>query len=170
MRDALAAMNQLVAEGIVGSYAIGGAVGASFYLPAMQTEDVDVFVSLATNKSKVVSLAPVYAALGALGGKPEGQYVRFGAWPLQVLTDANPLITEAIRDAKPVTFDGIPTRVFTAKHLCAIALQTGRTKDLLRVALFLEHGAVTRKALSTLLERYDLEKPFERVAQLGRRR
>jgi hypothetical protein len=39
-------MNHLVSDGVIENYAVGGAIGASFYLPAMQTEDVDIFVLL----------------------------------------------------------------------------------------------------------------------------
>jgi hypothetical protein len=38
MREALRALNGLVSEGTIAAYAIGGAVGASFYIQAMQTE------------------------------------------------------------------------------------------------------------------------------------
>lgn len=53
-------------------------------------------------------------------------------------------------------YDGIPVRVFSAEHLCAVALQTGRTKDYLRVAMFLEQGVVNPELLSGILKRYDL--------------
>ncbi len=33
------------ADGIIGAYAIGGAVGATFYLEPVATLDLDVFVS-----------------------------------------------------------------------------------------------------------------------------
>jgi hypothetical protein len=44
LQAALKAMNQLVADGVIENYAIGGAIGASFYLPAMQSEYIEVFV------------------------------------------------------------------------------------------------------------------------------
>lgn len=44
MREALMALNRLVADGVIASYAIGGAIGASFYIEAQATEDLDVFV------------------------------------------------------------------------------------------------------------------------------
>jgi len=161
-------MNRLVADGVVKGYAIGGAIGASFYMRAMQTEDLDIFVSLKDAPSGLVSLAPIYDALRAQGGRIEAGHVRFGEWAVQILTDANALVTEAIRKAKSVTFDGVPTRVCTAEHLCAIALQVGRSKDLLRVALFLEQQAVDRKALKELLARYHLTQQLARVEALGR--
>ena len=163
MRAALEALNRLVADRVVESYAIGGAIGASFYLPAMQTEDLDVFVFLPASPGPLVTISPVYDALKAQGGVVEGEYVRFGKWPVQILTDANALIAEAIREAVGTEFDGVPTRVFTAEHLCAIALQTGRSKDFARVMLFLEENEVDLGALSAVAARFGLSDRLTRV-------
>jgi hypothetical protein len=166
MREALSALNQLVDDGVIGEYAIGGAVGASFYIEAMQTEDVDAFAFIPETSSGLVLLTPIYEALSRLGGVVEREYVRFGGWPLQILTDATPLIAEAIRRAVDVEFDGIPTRVFLPEHLCAIALQTGRTKDYLRVSMFLEQGAVERDKLADVVGRYGLTGQMARVQDM----
>jgi hypothetical protein len=165
MREALRAMNQLVSEGVVSAYAIGGAVGAAFYIEAVDTEDVDAFVFLPGPPSLLISLTAVYEALVRLGGVEDRKYIRFGAWPLQILTDANPLIAEAIERAVVVDFDDIPTRVFLAEHLCAVALQTGRSKDYLRVSMFLEQKAVDEAALRDVLQRYGLT---DRLARFER--
>jgi hypothetical protein len=156
MQDALRALNALVSEGIIEDYAIGGAIGASFYIDALQTEDIDAFVFLANAPSGLILLTPIYEALSRLGGVVEREHVRFGNWPLQILTDANPLIDEAIRSAVNVDYDGVPTRVFRAEYLCAIALQVGRSKDYLRVSMFLEREAVDRSALRDVLQRHGL--------------
>jgi hypothetical protein len=166
VKDALKALNRLVADGVLLDYAIGGAIGASFYLPAMQTEDVDAFVFLpASSSSILVSLTPVYNALKEQGGVVEHEHVRFGDWPLQILTDATPLIAEAIRKALPVDFEGVPTKVFRPEHLCAIALQTGRAKDYARVTMFLERGEVERDTLAQLADRYKLAARLRRALE-----
>ncbi len=157
MREALEALNRLVWNGTLVQYAIGGAVAAAFYIEAVQTEDVDAFIFLPPSPSGLVLLSPIYTELIALGGVVEHEHVRFGEWPLQILTDASDLVAEAIRKAREVTFEGVPTRVFRAEHLCAIALQTGRTKDLLRVALFLEQEKVDRNELLCLIQIYGLQ-------------
>jgi hypothetical protein len=165
MREALRALNQLVSDGVIEGYAIGGAVGASFYIDALQTEDVDAFVFLPEPPSGLVSIAPIFEALVAQGGVIEREYVRFGSWPLQILTDATPLLSEAIREAAEVSFHDVPTRVFRPEHLCAVALQTGRAKDYLRVSLFLEQGAVDVAALNRVVERYGLVERLNRVLE-----
>ena len=82
--------------------------------------------------------------------------MRFGAWPLQILPDSTDLVGEAIRHARPVSFEGIPTRVFLAEHLCCIALETGRSKDYLRVEMFLEQKQVDLVSLRIMAGRFNL--------------
>jgi hypothetical protein len=168
LKAALSALNQLIASRVIERYAIGGAIGAAFYIQAMQTEDVDAFVVVASSsRSLLVSLGPIYEALQKLGGQVEREYVRFGVWPLQILTDATALISEAIREAVDVEFEGVQTRVFRAEHLCAIALDTGRAKDYARVTMFLEQGEVDLRALERLAERYGLWERLLKVQGTG---
>lgn len=172
MHEALRALNHIQSAGVIESYAIGGAIGATYYLEAFPTEDIDVFVFLpppAPGAGLLLSLTPIYDALKAQGGIVDKEYVRFGAWPVQILTDANPLIAEAIREAVPVDFDGIPTRIFTAEHLCAIALQTGRPKDYLRVQMFLDQGQVDRVKLEVLAASHGLRERLRTMAALQSR-
>lgn len=166
MQAALRALNQLVADRVVERYAIGGAIGASFYIEAVQTEDVDAFIFLAPSPSGLLSLTPVYDALVRLGGAIEHEHIRFDEWPVQILPDATELVREAIQNAVETEFDGIPTRVFTAEHLCAVALDTGRTKDYLRVAMFLEQHAVNHDLLDMILERHNLSAKLARARSI----
>ena len=125
----------------------------------MQTEDLDV----PAKRGLLVSLNAVYESLKAMGGVVEREYIRFGEWPLQILTDATPLISEAIREAIHVDYEGIPTRVFSPEHLCAIALQTGRNKDYARLILFLEQNEVDCQKLSNLASAYGLTDGLEKA-------
>jgi len=45
VKQTLAVINQMQADGVIGEYAIGGAVGATFYLEPAATLDVEIFVS-----------------------------------------------------------------------------------------------------------------------------
>jgi hypothetical protein len=167
MQEVLGALNALVANGVIETYAIGGAVGAAFYIDAVQTEDVDAFTYFPESASGLLDLSPIYSALLALGGKSEREYVSFGAWPLQILPDSTPLVSEAIRDARAVEFEGIPTRVFLPEHLCCIALQTGRAKDFLRVQMFLEQRQVDLAALRRMAKRFGLGDRLVKVEALS---
>ena len=166
MHEALLALNQIVADGVIETYAVGGAMGAMFYIDAFETQDLDVFVLLPPT-GVLLSLTPIYDALKAQGGVVEDAHVRFGKWPVQVLTGLDDLEGEAIRAAIAVQFEGVQTRVFSAEHLCALALQTGRLKDFARVKAFLDQGQVNRESLLALAGRYGLVERLRRVENEG---
>ena len=69
VKDTLEAINRMQADGVIGQYAIGGAVGATLYLEPAATLDVDVFVTLpAVAGSSLLMLSPIYDYLRAHGG------------------------------------------------------------------------------------------------------
>ena len=43
IKETIATINQMQADGVIERYAIGGAVGATFYLEPSATLDVDIF-------------------------------------------------------------------------------------------------------------------------------
>ena len=45
MKDTLTIINKMQADGIIGKYAIGGAIGASLYLEPTTSLDIDIFIS-----------------------------------------------------------------------------------------------------------------------------
>jgi hypothetical protein len=65
-------------------------------------------------------------------------------------------VEEALREAVTVDVDGVPARVFTAEHLAAIALQTGRAKDKARLLQFVEAGALEAERFQAILARHGL--------------
>ena len=164
MKLALHSLNELVNEGVIGQYAIGGAVGASFYIEAVNTEDVDAFVFMSPGAGGLISLDPIYAALKAKGGIVQGEHVVIGGWPVQILPAYKPLVEEALANAVATTFDGVPTRVFLPEHLCAVALDTGRLKDYLRVGMFIEQGEVDPAGLWALARKYGLTDRLSNVS------
>jgi hypothetical protein len=50
----------------------------------------------------------------------------------------------------------MPVRVFTAEHIAAIALETGRGKDKTRLVQFLEEGALDLSRFEQILTRHGL--------------
>lgn len=163
MRETLQIINQMQADGVIGKYAIGGAVGATIYLEPAATVDVDIFVALpAFSGSSLVSLSPIYEYLAALRYKAEGEHIVIGAWPVQFLPVGNPLQEEALTEALDTEIEGVRTWVMRAEHLIAIALQTGRTKDYTRILQFLEQGRVNLQELDGILERHGLVIKWEK--------
>ena len=149
------------ADGVIGKYAIGGAVGATFYLEPAATLDVDIFVTLPTaSGGLLLSLGPIYEYLKSRGGKVQDEYIVIGDWPVQFLPSANALEEEAIREAVSASVEGIVTRVMTAEHLMLIALNTGRAKDHSRILQFVEQVAYDPARLDEIIARHGLGKKW----------
>jgi len=155
MKETLAIVEQLNATGVIGSYAVGGAVGAAFYLEPVATLDVDIFV-LFEAAPLILTLTPIYEACAKLGYLAEGDAIQIEGWPVQFLPASQPLLAEAVREAVTREADGLTTRVMTAEHLMAIALQTGRAKDHARLVMFVEAGIADMDRLRDILARHSL--------------
>ena len=64
MKETLEMINRMQHDDVIGKYAIGGAVGAIFYLETFYTADLDIFVMLPTAPgSSLLSLTPIYEYL-----------------------------------------------------------------------------------------------------------
>lgn len=166
IQEVIRTINQMQADGIIDRYAIGGAVGATFHLEPVSTLDVDIFVSFrAEPGSLLISPRPIYDYLSARGCAAEGEYLVIAGWPVQFLPPTGPLVEEALARAVVHDVAGLPARVFTAEHLAAIALQTGRAKDKARLLQFIESGILDAKMFEDILTRHAL---VERWAQFQR--
>ena len=162
MRETLETINQMQADGVIGRYAIGGAVGATLYLEPAATLDVDIFVMLPTAQSGLLlSLAPLYEYLKARGGTVKDEHIVIGGWPVQFLPPSNELEREAVVESVAITVEDVATWVMTAEHLAAIALRTGRAKDHIRILQFIEQDAVDRRKLQDTLERHGLAEKWK---------
>jgi len=157
IRDVIATLNQMEADRVIERYAIGGAVAATFYLEPVATLDVDVFVAFGTEPGKLIATPKqIFDYLLARGSSMKGEYMMIGGWPVQFLPPATPLVEEALAQAREIDVDGVPARVFSAEHLAAIALQTGRAKGKARLLQFLEEGALDGPRFQEIVQRYGL--------------
>ena len=86
----------------------------------------------------------------------EGEYIVIGGWPVQFLPPTGPLADEALKEAAQHDVDGIPARAFSAEHLAAIALQTGRAKDKARLLQFIESNVLDLQRFQTIIARHGL--------------
>jgi hypothetical protein len=162
MKATLSVINQMQADGVIGKYAIGGAVGATFYLEPVATLDIDIFVSFSqTPGSSLLTVSPIYEYLTAKGYRIEKEYIHIEGWPVQFLPPSDALGEEALTQAVETDLDGIRTHVMTAEHLVAIALQTGRAKDFTRILQFVEAGTIDPNRLDDILKRHRLLAKWE---------
>ena len=155
MRETLSEIHALEQAGFIGRCAIGGAMGATFYLEPVSTFDLDIFV-LFDGAPLILTLTPIHDFLKARGHGVEGDAILVHGWPVQFIPAESLLLREAVERARDIDFDGVPTRVMSAEHLMAIALQTGRAKDFARLVAFVESGVSDPSTLAGILERHGL--------------
>jgi hypothetical protein len=84
MKRTLQILNELERDGLIGGYAIGGAMGATFYVEPLLTFDLEVFVVVPGNSSDLISLTPLYDSLRARGYAEDGECVIVEGVPVQL--------------------------------------------------------------------------------------
>ncbi len=155
-----AELGSLVAEGVIGGYAIVGAVGAIFYTEAIRTFDLDVAVSLPqTSARAILSLAPIYEHLRARGFLPEAEHVRIHGVPVQFLAGDPPLWRDALATARTFDYEGVEVRVASPEHLILMALEAPSPRRRERAALLFESGTVDNAWLRALASRFGIRLP-----------
>jgi len=158
MKPVFRLLNEMVRDGAIPNYAIGGAIGAVFYVEPFATQDVDVFVLMDSEPGRLVTSIPGWTYLNDRGyTEIRGEAIVIGNWPVQFIPVSNELEEEAYLNAVTVDFEGEPVRVMLAEHLVAIMLNTGRLKDRARVQMFLSQDAVDVEILGEIIKRYGLE-------------
>jgi len=171
MLESIEVLNDMVKDGIIGRYAISGAVAAYNYIEASFTEDLDILVSF-DNKDSVtvtglVTLGPIVSYLANHGySEWHKEGLMIGGWAVQFLPVANDLDAEALDKAEEVElFPESPllTRILRPEHLVATAVKVGRPKDRLRVVAFLTENAVEPEFLCPVLERHGLTTEFQKL-------
>ncbi len=160
MKELAQLLAELQANRIIGDYAVFGAVAQIRYTEPVATLDIDVLVVPLSEGLDI--LAPIYAHCRARGHRADGEEIRVGAWPVQFIPVFSDLTREAVEQAEVADFEGLALRVVRADHLAAIALATGRAKDLARIVALLEAGAVSRQALAGLADRHGLAEAWRR--------
>lgn len=157
-------INRMVAEKVVDVYAVGGAIGASFYTEPGATFDLDVFVAYpGSGGGGLIDPRSVNKWLLAHGGKLEGEHVLISGWPVQFLPAGNPLVEDALNSAVTHPVKGAQVRVFSAEHLAAIALQLGRDKDNTRLIQLLK--VVDQKKFLEIVSTFQLAVKWQRFQQ-----
>jgi hypothetical protein len=155
MERTLNIVNSLESAGIIGRYAIGGAVGLLFYTEPAATYDLDIFCYL-PQSGVLIDLEPLYSHLAKLGYESTGEQVDIEGIPVQFLPPPTDLVKEALDNSVETSFEGVPTRVFQYEHLLAIMAETGRPKDRARIALSLESTEPDDAKLKDILQRHQL--------------
>ena len=75
------------------------------------------------------------------------------------LLAASGLTEEAVREARPVQYEGVPAKVFRPEYIIAIAASVGRHKDFARIEQMLDQVKIDKTLLDDILRRYNLKLP-----------
>ena len=164
-QTALKVVNEMQAAGVIGKYAIGGAVAATFYIEPTATYDIDIFISFENVPgSSLASLEKIFAYLTGPGQqyKTSGAHFLIAGWQVQFLPADDALNNEALLQAVEIHVGDVKTWVMTAEHLMAIALKTGRAKDLIRLEQFVRYNAFNPEKLNQILARHNLVEKWRR--------
>lgn len=102
LEKTVSALNQMVSDGIVSDYVIGGAMGALFYTEPFETHDLDIFVAFPETKL-IVTLDPIYEYLKGKGYVVQGEHIVVEGMLVQILPIYDELVAEAATQALPKT-------------------------------------------------------------------
>ena len=167
LKQTIDVLNDMAAEGVIESYAVGGAVAAFYDIEASSTDDLVILISFDNRggggAAGLVTLGPIVDYLSARGfteWRHEG--IVISGWPVQFLPVADSLDAEALKEAPAVELEVTPgepfvsTRILCAEHVMAIALKVGRPKDLIRISQFVSEDAFEMRNFCDILARHGL--------------
>ena len=157
LADVLRAANELVSAGLIKDYALGGALAAIYYTEPITTYDADI-IFVASDKTLSAGIPAIYSHLQSKGWRVEREHLLIGNFPVQFLA-ASGLTEEAVREARPVQYEGVPAQVFRPEYIIAIAAKVGRHKDFARIEQMLDQAKIDKALLDDILRRYSLQLP-----------
>jgi hypothetical protein len=171
IKKTIEVLNAMQADGVIGRYAIAGAVAAYNYIEPTLTEDLDVLVAFndapSQKVSGLVTLEPLFAYLAKRGYT---EHVKEGivieGWQVQFLPAANALDLEALANTGVVELqtengDSVTAPILKPEYLVATCLRVGRPKDLVRITQFLTERAVHIDTLCPILSRHGLNSAWQ---------
>jgi hypothetical protein len=159
------ALNQMLKDGIVADYVIGGAVGALFYTEPFHTDDLNIFVGFSDPQPVILTLDPIFKYLKAKGFRIEDQHVIVEGMPVQILPVYSALVAEATKKAVRKKVGSETVRVMRAEHLLAIMASLSRPKDRARIPLVLSQARIDKKFLKEVLSRYGLLEKWKKIVE-----
>lgn len=82
--------------------------------------------------------------------------------PVQFLPAYDPLLQEALVQARSFDYEGVETKVMLAEYLAAICVKTGRLKDKLRVQMLLSSDGFSVQRFMGLLSTFNLKERYDK--------
>ena len=143
-------LNALVSQGVIRDYAIGGGYAVMYYGIPYSTFDLDVLVLLGTEED----FHNLYTHYYQKGNKIENVYIYISNMPVQFLPNyISPLFNNAIKKAKQITVNGVPSKVVKLEYLIALLLTAFRPKDKIHIIELAKNADMS--TLHEILKRFD---------------
>ncbi len=162
MEKVIQVLNRMQADGVIEKYAIGGGIAAIYYLEPYETDDIDIFIlPVIFGQAGLVSLEPIYTYLKKLGYDAVKEGVVIEDWLVQFVPVFNPLQEEAVEQAQGVPFGEEHTSLFSAEHLTAELLRSGRPQDYARVLALVESEKMDMPAFRDIISRHGLQERWK---------
>ncbi len=165
MDKTLIVINSMLQEGLFRKYAIGGGIGALFYIEPMATFDLDIFILPAEDPAGLISLSSLYDWTAKRGYAHAQEQIIIEGIPVQFIPAYNDLVTEAVIQSVEKKYKEVTTYVVRPEYLMAIMLQTSRPKDLSRLGAFLEEAELSMSLLNAILDKYGLKNSFDKLGK-----
>lgn len=161
-------INEMVEDDIIKNYALGGAMGAFFYIEPSFTADMDMFCLLAhePHPSGLVLLDPIIDYLKSKGHEPTVLGAMIHGIDVQFQFPSDALGEASIETAITHDLDGTPVRVMRPEYLIVHMLKLNRPKDRLRLIRFIEAQAFDPATVYDILSQHGLQDKFEILEQL----
>ena len=155
-------LEQLLAEGGIQKYAIGGATAAGFHGEPLATRDIDVFCYLDLPEGAfLVTLDPIFKKLAEFGFTNfEEEAILIHGFPVQFLPVSTPLEKEAMENAMVLTWEEHTIRVMSPEYLAAIAIAVGRPKDRARLVYLYSLQGFKKSAFTDIILRQGLSETW----------
>jgi hypothetical protein len=169
MQQVFKTINDMVQQGILSDYALGGSVAFMVWSQPFLTNDTDFFVQLPQPVSGLLSLSSIYGYAADHGFETQQEHIVIDGEPVQILPSPGPLYDEAIVTAATKQLYGQPVKVMLPEYLVCTALQAGRMKDWAKIEKLLAEAEVDLEKLAQLISKFGLDQNWRRyqAAQSG---
>jgi len=158
LADAFKVLNELKAAGVVGDYAVAGAMALVFWTEPVATFDLDVLVTLDPPATGLVSLESIYRWAEQRGYSLQAEHILIEGMPTQIVPSPDALADEAVASAAELDYQGVTVRVVRPEYLIALYLHphasTAKRRE--RAAALLDSPRLNRALLDEILKRHGL--------------
>jgi len=161
MDETLKVIEEMMRQGVIKAYAIGGGIAATYYIEPVLTYDLDIF--FIPVKEGLDVLAPIYEFARERSYETLAEAIVIEGFPVQFIPAYNDLVREAVENAATLKYREVSATVVAPEYLIAIALQTGRPKDKERAARLLDEAQIDRNILGRIVELFGLAEKLNKL-------